>query len=349
MKWSNMYNNNPVGVIGTGSFGIVIANIIAKKRKVFLYARNQERQNELEQARSQTLHKNIIITTNIQYVLGECSTIFPIIPSLHFRDSVRKMSPFLKPYHILIHGTKGFDTMQSKKEFKKNDILSRHQIKTMSEVITEETSVVRIGCLSGPNLAKEMQQKLPAASVIASHFDEVITEGIQILKNDTFIVFGNKDLLGVELCGSLKNIIAIGAGLIYGLSFGENAKASLISRGLVEMMYIGKVMGANTKSFMGLAGVGDIIATCSSTTSRNFTVGVRLAKGEKIEDIIGSIHEVAEGVKTIDTIIALSKYYKIRCPISEVLFKIIHREMSVSDASHFLMRFSSKDEIGFID
>ena len=346
MNLKNIHNT--VGVVGTGSFGTVISNIIAEKRKVLLYARSREKQNELEKNRmcsQQNLHNNIVITADIQHLIEECSTIFPIIPSLHFRNTIQKMSPFLKPYHILIHGTKGFDTVGSKK----NGFLSRNEVKTMSEVITEETSVVRIGCLSGPNLAKEMQQKLPAASVIASHFDEVITEGIQILKSDTFIVFGNKDLLGVELCGSLKNIIAIGAGLIYGLSFGENAKASLISRGLVEMMYIGKVMGANTKSFMGLAGVGDIIATCSSTTSRNFTVGARLAKGEKIEHIIDSLHEVAEGVKTIDTIISLSKYYKIRCPISEVLFKIIHREMSVSDASHFLMRFSSKDEIGFID
>jgi glycerol-3-phosphate dehydrogenase (NAD(P)+) len=218
----------------------------------------------------------------------------------------------------------------------------------MSEVIKEESSVVRIGCLAGPNLAREISEKKPAATVIASHFDEVIKVGQNLLKTDRFLIYGSNDLIGIELCGILKNIIAVGAGTINGLELGENAKALFISRGLVEMVHIGTALGGNAQAFLGLAGVGDLVATSSSSLSRNFTVGNRLAKGESIDEIIESMEEVAEGVKTIDIINELSRTYDVRCPITETLHRIIKKEMSVGDAHRYLMKFPLRAEIDFL-
>lgn len=342
----------PVGVLGAGSFGTVIANLLAEKNEVILYARTPERAKTINDARAssgQPLHDNITVTNDLELVGKSCHIIFPVVPSANLRDLIRNLSPFLKPYHILIHGTKGFDViLPENKQLNANRPLSREYVKTMSEVIVEESSVVRVGCLAGPNLASEMANKQPAASVIASHFDEVINAGQQLLKNDRLLIYGNNDLIGVELCGVLKNIIAIGAGVIHGLDLGENAKALLISRGMVEMIYIGQALGGNTKAFIGLAGVGDLIATCSSTHSRNFTVGTRLAKGEKIKDIIETMEETAEGVRTIEIVKSLSEHYKVRCPITEALYNIIHDEMTVDDAMSYLMKFPFRAEIDFL-
>ncbi|MEP3387368.1 MAG: NAD(P)H-dependent glycerol-3-phosphate dehydrogenase, partial [Reichenbachiella sp.] len=166
--------------------------------------------------------------------------------------------------------------------------------------------------------------------------------------NDRFLVYGSNDLIGIELCGVLKNIIAIGTGMISGMGLGENSRAMLISRGMVEMVYIGNALGGNTKAFLGLAGVGDLVATCSSKLSRNFTVGYRLAKGESLEDIIQSMEEVAEGVNTIKIIDRLAESYNIRVPITETLHNIIEGEMSVQEAYTYFMKFPFRSEIDFI-
>jgi glycerol-3-phosphate dehydrogenase (NAD(P)+) len=203
--------------------------------------------------------------------------------------------------------------------------------------------------MAGPNLAREIAEHKPAATVIASEFDEVIKVGQYLLKNDRFLIYGSNDLIGIELCGILKNIIAVGAGTISGMGLGENAKALVISRGLVEMVYIGKSMGGNAQAFLGLAGVGDLVATCSSKLSRNFTVGHRLAQGEKIDDIIESMEEVAEGVKTIRLIHQLAKTLKVRAPITDTLYKIIHGDITVQEANKYLMKFPFRVEIDFLD
>ena len=200
-----------------------------------------------------------------------------------------------------------------------------------------------------PALAREIAERKPAATVVASQFDEVIRVGQRLLKNDRFLIYGSNDLIGIELCGILKNIIALGAGTIAGLGLGENAKALFISRGLVEMVHIGKTLGGNAQAFLGLAGVGDLVATCSSNLSRNFTVGYRLAGGEKINAIVDSMEEVAEGVKTINIIHKLADTYKVRVPITESLYRIIHDKMTVGEAHTYLMKFPFRAEIDFLD
>lgn len=343
-----------VGVIGAGSFGTAIANIIAENNTdVLLYVRDKEKAKKIDKERvssRQKLYDNIEITNDLQEVAESCEIIFPMVPSANFRDMIMGIAPYLKPYHVLIHGTKGFDLFVPKREkISESNPLTREHVKTISEVIKEETSVLRVGCLAGPNLARELDQRKPAATVVASHFDEVTRIGQRLLKNDRFMIYGSKDLIGIELCGILKNIIAVGAGTISGMDLGENAKSLFISRGLVEMVYIGTALGGNTQAFLGLAGVGDLIATCTSNLSRNFTVGYRLAKGESLDEIIDSMDEVAEGIKTINIVKQLAESYKVRCPITNTLHKIIHDEMTIQDAHSYLMNFPFRVEIDFIE
>jgi len=291
-----------VGVIGAGSFGAVVANILSEKSDVILYARNPDKVEKIQKEGlfdKQKISPRITVTGDIEYISKKCDILFPVVPSASFRDLMRELAPLLHPYHILIHGTKGLDlSLPNGKLIDQCESLSRDQVKTMSEVIQEESDVVRIGCLAGPNLAGELALGQPAATVVASQYQEVIETGQKLLKNDRFQVYGNTDLIGIELCGVLKNIIAIAAGALSGLGLGENARALLISRGMVEMIHLGKALGGNVEAFVGLAGIGDLIATCSTPLSRNFTVGQRLAKGESLPKIMDTMEELAEGVNT---------------------------------------------------
>ena len=338
-----------VGVIGAGSFGTAVANILAENSDVLLYARTTESVEELienQKSEKNFLSGNVTPTNDIRQVAEQCETIFPVVPSANFREMMKQISPFLHPYHILIHGTKGLDLKDPAALSKKS--LSRNLVRTMSEVIQEESVVVRVGCLAGPNLAKELADHQPAATVVASNFNEVIKEGQRLLRSDRFQVYGSKDLIGVELCGVLKNIIAIGSGALSGMGLGENARALLISRGMVEMIYVGKALGGNTEAFIGLAGVGDLVATCSSTLSRNFTVGYRLAKGDTLENIMDTMEETAEGINTIQTVKKLAAHYKVRAPITETLYKVLFEGMTVEKALELLMKSPFNSDVDFL-
>ena len=333
--------DKPVGVIGAGSFGSAIANILAKNTKVLLYARNPKIAKIISKGRKlhgQELHENITPSNDLKYVAENCEVLFPIVPSENFPALIDDLADFLKPYHILIHGTKGLIVINKNWETDENIKIERDDVYTMSRLIRERTLAVRIGCLAGPNLAKELADNHPAATVVASHFNEVISEGQRLLRNDRFQVYGSKDLLGIELTGVLKNIIAIAAGALSGMGYGENARALLISRGLIEMIYLGHMLGANTQAFLGFAGIGDLVATCSSKLSRNFTVGERLGKGEKLEDILATMEETAEGINTIKIIVRLMKEYPLRAPITESLDKVINGDMTIEQALRFLMK-----------
>lgn len=345
-------SKKPIGVIGAGSFGSAIANILAEKNEVLIYARSSEAVKNMaikKEHKGQELHKNITPTADLSYLAGTCDIIFPIVPSSAFREMMQQLSPYLHPYHILIHGTKGLDislpegeTLDSMKH------LTREHIRTMSEVIMDESVVIRIGCLAGPNLAKEMAAKHPAATVIASHYQEVIREGERLLRNERFQVYGNKDLIGIELAGVLKNIIAIASGALAGLGLGENAKGLLISRGMVEMIYLGRAMGGDVHAFIGLAGVGDLVTTCSSTLSRNYTVGYRLAKGEPLTDILSSMEEVAEGLNTVRIAKKFVEDAQVRAPITEALHEVLFGEMTMEKALQLLMRYPYNVDIDFL-
>lgn len=343
---------NMIGVVGAGSFGTAISNIIAEKSPVLLFVRDKEKAADIAKTRinlGNHIHDNITITNDIREVAEQCEIIFPIIPSANFRSMMVQLSPYLRPYHVLIHGTKGLDlSIRNGEVINENNPLTRKHVKTMSEVIREESCVLRVGCLAGPNLAKEIEMHQPAATVVASHFEEVIDAGQKLLKNDRFMVYGSNDLIGIELCGILKNIIAIAAGAISGMGLGENSKSLLISRGMVEMIHIGKALGGNTQAFLGLAGLGDLVATCTSKLSRNYTVGYRLAQGETLDKILATMEEVAEGVNTVNIVNRLAESYDFRCPITETLLKIFEGKMTVKESHAFFMKFPFRTEIDFI-
>ena len=346
-------SDHPVGVIGAGSFGLAITNILAENSKVILYARRKEVVDEINLKRTYNghkMHENVLAINDLKSLAEQCRVIFPIVPSANFREMIVSLAPYLYPYHILIHGTKGLDA--SKAFFEETDdrseILTRDHVRTMSEIIIEETVVMRVGCMSGPNLSKELAAKQPSGTVVASHFDEVIKEGQRLLKSDRFQVYGNKDIIGIELAGVLKNILAIASGALSGLGYGDNARGMLISRGLVELIYVGKMLGGNTEAFIGLAGIGDIVTTCSSSLSRNYSVGYRLAKGETIAQVMGSINEVAEGVKTVQIVKKLADHYGVRAPITESLYKVIYQDLTVQEALSLLMKLPLNIDIDFL-
>lgn len=347
-----MSDQKPIGVIGAGNFGTAVANLLAVHNRVLLYAREEstlERIRSTLTNRGQRIHDGVRITNDIAEIATSCDVIFPIVPSTHFRTMMRNLSPHLHPYHILIHGTKGLDIqLPEGKTLDEVSRLDRGQVKTMSEVIREESVVVRVGCLAGPNLAKELASKQPAATVIASPFNEVISIGKKLLRTDEFQVYGNPDLVGVELAGVLKNIIAIASGALGGMGYGENARGLLISRGVVEMVYLGKALGGNTEAFLGLAGIGDLVTTCNSSLSRNFQVGQQLAQGKTLDDILASTDEVAEGVGTVKIVKKCADYYKVRAPITSALYKVLFEKLTVTEALQSLMRYPLDVDIDFL-
>lgn len=346
-----MNSNRPVGVIGAGSFGSAIANLLAENRQVLLYERNRKyvaQLNSERKARGFDLHPNIRLADSLEQIASDCYLIFPAVPSHYFKEMIIDFSPHLRPDHIMIHTTKGLhcefdmDSADAK-------TIRLKDIKTMSELILQETGIVRVGSIAGPNLALELMEKQPAATVVASRFDEVIREGVAALKSDRFQVYGTRDILGIELTGVLKNYVAIAAGAMTGLGFGENARALLITRGMAEMIYIGNALGADKRSFIGMAGIGDLIATCSSPKSRNFMVGYRIAKGEKLQDILPSLGEVAEGVRTLKIGKLIVDHTGVHAPLLQTIYKVVFKGFPMERAVKFLMRYPVSADAEYLD
>jgi glycerol-3-phosphate dehydrogenase (NAD(P)+) len=338
-----------IGVIGAGSFGTTIANLISNNADVLLYAKYEDQVikiNETHSNRGYDINENIRATGSLEVIAQECDVIFPVVPSAGFRTLMQDLSPFVGPRHIIIHCTKGLDAdiiTDPNIEF-----LDKASIHTMSEVIRQETSAIRVGCISGPNLSREIMAGLPAATVIASEFDEVIQIGHTLLSNPNFFVFGSKELRGVEFAGAYKNIIALAGGILYGKKLGKNIEALLITRGLREMIYLGKAVGIHERAFLGTAGLGDLIATATSVDSRNFKFGEGIAKGKDIKEILGSMSEVAEGVRTLKIAHLLSNFYNINIPINNILYKIIYEDFPADAAIKYLMSYPYSADVDFL-
>ena len=339
-----------VGVIGAGSFGITVAQLLSENTAVLLFSRKQKVVDQINvdhQHLGYQLSSKIIATTDLQLICNECNVIFLVVPSDVMRITVQAMSHFLRPYHVVIHGTKGLDTSLISEEDLEHGHFDQKQVCTMSEVIAQESSVLRIGCMAGPNLAKEILMNLPAASVIASEFDEVIKTGKELLTSRKFTVFGSYDVKGAEIAGAYKNIIALASGILSGLGLGKNMEALLITRGLSEMIEFGTSLGLSGQAFFGAAGLGDLIATSTSEKSRNFSFGMRFAKGESRADIINSSAEVVEGVRTLKIIYFLGKHNHIPLPITNLLYKVIYEDLEVRKAIDILMSIPNAPDVDF--
>jgi len=218
----------------------------------------------------------------------------------------------------------------------------------MSEVIAEEINPkfhANICVLSGPQLAKEIMSKRPAASVVAAEDKSTAKKAQKLLTDDNFCVFTNEDIIGVELGGALKNILALGAGIADGLGYGDNAKAAFMTRGLTEITALGMALGANPLTFSGLAGLGDVITTCASPLSRNHYVGVELAKGRRIAEILKSMHQVAEGVNTTLVAHNLAQQLGLEMPITEQIYEVLYENAKPSKATLLMMGSNGKHEL----
>ena len=332
-----------VAVIGCGSFGIAVSRLLSKNVDVTICCRRPEQVKEINsknKIRGIDLPKNIKATLETEKTVESADVIFPVIPSAGFRDTMRQIAPYTSPKQFIIHATKGLEYNYRKNEFEKLKTL----IKTMSEVIEEETSVVRIGCMAGPNLALEILDGQPAATVIASEFEEVIQIGKKLLSSELFYVFGNTDVIGVEIAGAFKNIIAMASGMLAGKGYGQNTQSVLITRGLRELMVLGKALNRNLGSFLGVAGIGDMIATSTSIHSRNYSFGKRFAQGELMEDILKT-SEVVEGIRTSKIIYDLMQELKIKLPITSIIFKIVYEDLDTNRAIQHLMKLPDVGDI----
>jgi glycerol-3-phosphate dehydrogenase (NAD(P)+) len=279
-----------VSVLGAGNWGTTLAHLIGENGfPVRLWARNVELATEIAERRTNTqylpgltLSAKIQPTSDLDEAVRGATLLFIVIPSQAFRLVCTQIGGLVTPAQLAVHATKGLE-------------LSTY--KRMTEIMLEETCLRQIGVLSGPNIAREMCEGKPAGTVIASRFPRVIEVARNYLKSRRLRVYANSDVVGVELGGTLKNIIAIAAGMATQMQLGENAKSLLITRGLSEIARLGVALGSDPMTFSGLAGIGDLMVTCASPISRNHRVGAALARGLSLSEAVESLGMVAEGIR----------------------------------------------------
>ena len=319
-----------ISVLGGGSFGTVLANIVAGNGyRVNFWMRNKNLVEQVNQQRENPqylpgykLHDGVHATDDIEAAVAGSRLAFVAVPSAYFRTVVQKMKRAVAPDTILISTTKGIEA---------------GSFLLMSQVLREELPDALTGVLSGPNLAGEIAKKSLTGSVVASGHELVRERVREVLKSDYFRVYTNDDMFGVELGGSLKNIYAIIAGLASAMGMGQNTNSMLITRSLTEMARFGRELGADPMTFLGLAGVGDLIVTCSSSLSRNFRVGFALGEGKTLQQAVAELGQVAEGVNTLKQVKEKADELGIYMPLAAGLYQIVYEGRSVDQVIAALM------------
>jgi len=329
-----------IAVIGGGSFGTVMANIIAHNgHNTRLWMRDAEQVETLNSTRQNAvylpgleLHEKVVATHDLESAVAGVDMIFVVVPSSSFRHVVRQMLPLLHEGVILVSATKGIEAVT---------------FRLMSQILAEEAPLARIAVLSGPNLAREIAMRSPTGTVVASNDAEVRKMVQDVLHSDSFRVYANDDMLGVELGGSLKNIYAIIAGLADAMGMGHNTIAMLITRSLTEMARFGVRLGAEPMTFLGLSGVGDLIVTCSSPLSRNFRVGKALGEGKDLDMVINELGQVAEGVNTLKQVKEKADELGVPMPLAASLYRIIYNKAGIDHIIHSLMLEETELDVEF--
>ena len=315
-----------ISVIGAGGWGTTLANIIADKgNKVKLWALEKEVARDIKEKRQNSqflpnarLSDNIEPTNELKEAVSGADVLVVAVPSEFFRRTAKEMAKYIKKGAIVVSATKGLEEGTSKR---------------MSEILEEELGNVNVAALSGPNHAEEVIRKIPTATVIASKHQDILPKIKSLLDTEYFKVYSHDDIIGIEICGAIKNITAIAVGVCDGLKLGDNTKASIITLGLTEMSRVGKLAGANRATFYGLAGVGDLVATCTSKHSRNRFVGERIAEGKSFEDIKKEMHGmVAEGIKTTKAVYELAKKNNIDLPLTTQVYKVLYEKKELKKA-----------------
>ncbi len=324
------------GILGSGSWGTTIASLTAKNSNTTLWARNENTVSEINNKHTNSkylpgaqLNNNLKASNSIEETVKNADVIVVGIPSQHFRDVLKKAKPHIRPWVPIVSLAKGLEL----------DTKMR-----MTEIIEEELPGHPAGVLTGPNLAKEIMSGQAAAAVIAMVDDTIAKQLQQAFSTGLFRVYTNDDVVGCELGGALKNIMAIATGMGDGANAGDNTRAALITRGLSELTRLGTAMGGKSRTFSGLAGMGDLVATCSSSKSRNHHVGFQLGRGKSLEQIIEEMNEVAEGVKTAKVVIELAKDYDVDMPISHEVYKVLYEGNTAIDAFRGLIKIESGSE-----
>lgn len=330
-----------VAVIGGGSWGTTVAHLAAHNTDTVLWARdpavarevNDEHRNSKYLA-GYELHENLRATADLAEAVGGADVLVMGVPSHGFREALRDCSEHLRAWVPVVSLTKGLELGTRKR---------------MTEVIQDELPGHPYGLLTGPNLAKEILAGDAAASVIAMSDSNVSKELQRIFSTNLFRVYENDDVIGCEVAGALKNVMAIAAGMADGLGTGDNTRAAVITRGLAELSRLGVAMGGDAVTFAGLAGMGDLVATCISPQSRNRHVGEQIGKGRTIDEIIADMNMVAEGVKTARVVMELAEEYGIDMPIAEQVYAVCNENRSAVEAYRGLLRHEYGHELYGID
>jgi glycerol-3-phosphate dehydrogenase (NAD(P)+) len=333
-----------IAVIGTTDWGTTLAIMLSRKGlKVWLWARTEEEAEKLNRDRENKSRlpgfpfpEGLNATAALKEAMGGASLVILAVPSWHMRNNVRLVREHLAESTLILSVAKGLELETSKR---------------MSEVILEEIPPRfhhNVCVLSGPNLSREIARGLPATTVVAARDERVAARVQKIMASAVFRVYTNTDVVGVELGGVLKNIIALAAGMIDGLDYGNNIKAGLITRGLAEITRLGVAAGANPITFAGLAGLGDLVATCSSPLSRNRFVGQELARGRPLKEITASMTGIAEGVNATVAALNLARDLKVEMPIARQVHRVLFEGLDVRQAVFELMARELKQEFAGI-
>jgi len=331
--------DRPVAVLGAGNWGTTLAHLVAKNgHRVMLWTRHPDQRDEINgrhtNARSVpdlALHPGVSAVTDLGEAIGPAELVVVAIPSQSFRAVSRIAGDVLQPDHLVVHVTKGLEVRTHRR---------------MTEILAEETCAAQVGVLAGPNIAAEIAMGKPAGTVITSAFPRVIEVTRRALSSEQLMVFAGADVVGVELAGALKNVVAIAAGMATELDIGENAKALLVTRGLREISRVGVAMGAHPMTFAGLAGIGDLMVTCASSRSRNNRVGRALARGELLADILAALGMVAEGVYAAVSARELAAARRIEAPLLERVHRVLYEGLPVVRALEDLMRLPAGRDVG---
>jgi glycerol-3-phosphate dehydrogenase (NAD(P)+) len=327
-----------VAVLGAGSWGTTVASLAARNTETVLWARRVETAEQVtrehrndEYLKGLALHPALRATAQLDAAVSDCDVLVVGVPSHSFRETLKAVAPLLRPWVPVLSLAKG---------------LEQGSRQRMTQIIHEELRGHPAGLLAGPNIAREVLQGLAAAAVLAMPDEEVARALQPLFASPVFRVYTNTDVIGCELGGPLKNVIAISAGMADGLGVGENTRAMVITRGLAEITRLGVALGGAPETFSGLTGLGDLLTTCMSPLSRNRQVGEQFAKGRTTAEIVASMNMVAEGIKTSSVVMELAAQFGIEMPIAAEVAAVVKGERGAVQAFRGLRRLAPGAERG---
>ena len=331
-------NTQTIAVLGAGSWGTALAMLLGQNgHQVNLWSHNAEHANLMQQTRENnrylaglTFPETLNISADLEKTLKDVNDILIVVPSHAFRQTLKTIKPFITNSHRIAWATKGLEADSCK---------LLHQV--AREVLGDKIS---LAVISGPTFAKEVAQGLPGAVTIASGDQALALDWAHLLHNNYFRAYTGRDVIGVELGGACKNVIAIAAGIADGMGFGANARAALIARALAEITRLGLSLGAKAETFTGLTGLGDLVLTCTDDQSRNRRTGLALGKGKDLDAVVKQIGQVVEGVATAKEVVALAKKQNIDMPITEQVYNVLYKNSSPEEAVNALFNRTIKKE-----